>query len=275
MQYLSEFEILSQPIVPPSKLPPGVSVPFVAQGYFVLITRLPDTVAGNLTVTLGFNPSVPLPTGNDSSKGNPFLLVDYEGGDGTNTFLPPSTSNTYSVNIGSGQTVLFGIQPDVVNTDADGPLGTGTFGARGYVTISATGPAAGGTFQLAVVPEIRATFFSVGQAGGLPVPDFAQASQVAYVLPTSAAALITLSKSKETKEKEKDKEGSKDSKDIADSKTHSPDKIRPDTKNPIDMVKPFGDPGQVQSLSDRLAALESLVGTGATFITPDQRPKLG
>jgi len=198
--------------------------------------------------------------------------VDYEGGDGTNTFLPPSASNTYSVNIGSGQTVLFGIQPDVVNTDADGPLGTGTFGARGYVTISATGPAAGGTFQLAVVPEIRATFFSVGQAGGLPVPDFAQASQVAYVLPTSAAALITLSKSKETKEKEKEKEAAKDSKDVSDK---HPEKVRPDTKNPIDMVKPFGDPGQVQSLADRLAALESLVGTASTFISPDQRPKLG
>ena len=271
MQYLSEFEILSEPIVPPNLLPPGVAVPFVAQGYFVLITRLPDNVAGNLTVELGFNPSSAFPAGTG------FLLVDYEDGSGGNNVISLSATDTVSLPIGSGQTILFGIQPDVVNTAAAGPLGTGALGVRGYVTIGAAGPAAGGTFQLAVVPEIRATFFSVGTANNLPAPDFSGASQVAYVLPTAAAALITVSKSKETKEKEKekekDKEASKDTKDASDGGKLHLDKLH--DKTPIDTFPQVQQQGQVQSLADRLAALESLVGTSSTFITPGQRPKLG
>jgi hypothetical protein len=276
MQYLSEFEILSEPIVPQA-LAPGVTLPFAAQGYFLLVSRLADGLAEVLNVQLTFFPSIPFPPATS-------LLVDYEDGAGNNQVIALAADNTVSFPIASGQTVLFGIQPDVVNTTADGPLGTGTFGSRGYVVIDAApnqSATAAASFQLAVVPEIRATFFSVSQptAGGPIVPDFSGASEVAYVLPTSAGPLITVTKSKESKEKEKDKEASKDTKDVKDRKDVHPDKIpskdvHPD-KHPVDLPQVPQQGGGIANLSQRVAALEEMVGVGSAFITPEERPKVG
>jgi hypothetical protein len=280
MQYLSEFEILSEPIVPQA-LAPGVTLPFVAQGYFVLVSRLADNLAEILNVRLTFFPSIPFPPATS-------LLVDYEDGAGNNNVAALAADNTVSFPVGSGQTVLFGIQPDVVNTAAGGPLGTGTFGSRGYVVID-TAPnqsaTANASFQLAVVPEIRSTFFSVSQpaAGGPVTPDFAGASEVAYVLPTSAGPLITVSKNKESKEKEASKD-TKESKDTKDRKDVHPDKIptkdlHPDKpvpdKNPPELPQAQPQGAGIANLSQRVAALEEMVGGASAFITPDQRPKVG
>jgi hypothetical protein len=267
LQYLSEFEILSEPIVP-QPLAPGVTLPFVAQGYFLLVSRLADGLAEVLNVRLTFFPSIPFPPATS-------LLVDYEDGTGTNQLTVLAADNTVSFPIASGKTVLFGIQPDVINTNADGPLGTGTFGSRGYVVIDAApnqAATAAASFQLAVVPEIRSTFFSVSQptAGGPVLPAFAGASEVAYVLPTSAGPLITLTKSKESKEKEV----SKDTKDIKDRKELHSDKPLTDKHPPELQQVPQQDAG-IATLAQRVAALEEMVGVGSAFITPDQRPKVG
>lgn len=271
MQYLSEFEILSEPIVP-QNLAPGVALPFVAQGYFLLVSRLADAVTGDLNLRLSFFPSAGFPPAGS-------LLVDFEDGAGANQIIALAADGSVSVPIGSGKTVLFGLQPNVVNTAADGPLGTGIFGTRGYVVIDAGPGSPVGTFQLAVVPEIRSTFFSVKQQGGAPVPDFAGASEVAYVLPTASGPLLTVTKSKETKEKDKDKEASKENKDIKDRKDAHPDKqLLPEKIQPDKLV---AEHPQVQSapgiaeLSQRLAALEEAMGVGRPFITGDQRPKVG
>jgi hypothetical protein len=275
MQYLSEFEILSEPIVPQA-LAPGVTLPFVAQGYFLLVSRLADGLAEVLNVQLSFFPSIPFPPATS-------LLVDYEDGAGTNHVVALAAGNTVSFPIASGKTVLFGIQPDVINTAANGPLGTGSFGSRGYVVIDAApnqSASAAASFQLAVVPEIRSTFFSVSQpaAGGPIVPDFSGASEVAYVLPTSAGPLITLTKSKETKEKEASKD-TKDTKDVKDrkdivrdkipSKDVHPEKVHPDL--PQNQQQGTG----IANLSQRVAALEEMMGVASAFITPDERPKVG
>ncbi len=267
MQYLSEFEILSEPIVPQA-LAPGVTLPFVAQGYFLLISRLADGITEILNVRLTFFPSISFPPATS-------LLVDYEDGAGNNQLTTLAADNTVSFPIASGKTVLFGIQPNVVHTDPAGPLGTGTFGSRGYVVIDAApdqSAAATASFQLAVVPEIRSTFFSVSQptANGPIIPDFAGASEVAYVLPTSAGPLITLTKTKESKEKET----SKDTKDIKDKKEQHPDKTHPD-KHPADLQQVSPQETGVATLAQRIAALEDMVGVGSAFITPDQRPKVG
>jgi hypothetical protein len=215
-------------------------------------------------VRLTFFPSVPFPPGTS-------LLVDYEDGDGNNQLAVIAGDNTVSFPIASGKTVLFGIQPNVTVTDPGGPLGTGIFGSRGYVVIDAApnqGATANASFQLAVVPEIRSTFFSVSQptANGPIIPDFAGASEVAYVLPTSAGPLITVAKSKESKEKEV----SKDTKDIKDKKEQHPDKAHPDNSQQA-LPQETG----VATLAQRIAALEDMVGVGSAFITPDQRPKVG
>jgi hypothetical protein len=272
MQYLSEFEILSEPIVPQA-LAPGVTLPFVAQGYFLLVSRLADGLAEVLNVRLTFFPSIPFPPATS-------LLVDYEDGAGNNQLVALAADNTVSFPIASGQTVLFGIQPNVINTAAGGPLGTGSFGSRGYVVIDAApnqSATAAASFQLAVVPEIRSTFFSVSQstASGPIEPNFSGASEVAYVLPTSAGPLITVAKSKESKEKE----ASKDTKDVKDRKDITHDKIpakdvHPDKVHP-DLPQTQQQGAGIANLSQRIAALEEMMGVASAFITPDQRPKVG
>lgn len=267
MEYLSEFEILSQPIVP-LQLAPGIMVPFVAQGYFLLISRLPDGIAGDLVVRLSFFPSAGFPPAAS-------LLVDLEDGAGNNHLTALAADNSVTFPIGSGKTVLFGVQPNVVNTAADGPLGTGTFGARGYVLIEAATGSAAGNFQLAAVPQTRATFFSVGLIDGLPAPDFTGASEVAYALPTANGPLFAVTKSKESKEKEKEKEVSKDHKDGKDRKDAHPDKLLAE-KQPADFPQglPQAQSG-LASLAQRLSALEEMIGVAAPFINSDQRPKVG
>lgn len=295
MQYLSEFEILSEPIVPPALLPPGVSVPFVAQGYFVLISRLPDDIAGDLAVRLLFFPSVPFPPAAN-------LLVDYEDGNGVNQ-LVALAANSVDVPIGSGKTVLVGIQPNITNSDPSGPLADGQFGARGYVMIDSAAPSAQGVYQLALVPEIRATFFTLGQAGGVPAPDLTSAAEVAYVLPSPSGGLITVTKAKESKEKEPAKDGKdgKDAKDRKDNKDGIKDKefIKDGLKEkdqaleklPFDSVPKspkenvetpsfpgnMGDPAlasSLASLADRLTNIEQLIAARA-FIRPEERPAVG
>lgn len=273
MQYLSEFEILSEPIVPPP-LAPGATLPFVAQGYFLLVSRLPDSNPGDLLLELTFNPTVPFPPAS-------FLLVDYEDENGANQVTALAADNSVTFAIGSGKTVLFGIQPNVLNTAADGPLGTGGFGARGYVLID-TAPnksAAAGTYQLAVVPEIRATFFSVTTTNGTPAPNFSGASEVAYVLPTPDP-LIMLTKSKETKEKEASKDTAdkshKDTKDAKDGKHGHIEKLQQIDKNAQEQVTthPHATPAMAD-LQQRVRALEELAASGTPFITGAQRPTVG
>jgi hypothetical protein len=264
MQYLSAFEILSQPIVP-APLTPGITLPFVAQGYFLLASRLQDTIPGDAMIKLTFFPTAGFPPATS-------LLVDYEDGGGANHVvaggLAPDDSVT--VPIGSGKTVLIGIQPDVVNDAASGPLAGGTFGARGYVLID-TGPGSSvGTFQLAVVPEIRATFFSVTiNANGTASPNFTDASEVAYVLPTANGPMLTVTKSKEVKDKDTKERKDKEIKE----------KIRKDNDKvgKLEMISldQAGDSTGVEDINQRLAALEALLGVETPFIGVDQRPKVG
>jgi hypothetical protein len=272
-QYLSEFEILSQSIVPPqANVPPAIPLPFVNQGYFLLVTRLPDGIPGDLNVRLAFFPSIPF-------ANTAFLLVDLQDEMG-NTELPipfptaPAADGSYTASfpVGANRTVLFGIQPNTVDLAANGPLGTGVFGSRGYVTIDADAGSAQGSYQLAAVPEIRASFFTVTlDAQGVPTPDFTGASEVAYALPTASAALLTLTKAKETKEKEKDKEAHKDAKDHKDVIDTKGDLIE---KPRLRDTGPQSEPG-LASLAQRLAAIEELIGSGSAFITSAQRPPIG
>jgi hypothetical protein len=301
VQYLSEFEVLSEPIVPKNVpgLPANAQIPFVAQGWFLLLSRLADDNPGPLHVKLIFMASGPLPVGkttnnpNQDDEANSFILIDYETGDDQTTNLPKEVlvpsftaepthgANAVSVTIpiGSGGTVLIGVQPNVANADADGPLASGNFGWRGYVLIdTATDPnSPGGTFQLAATPEIRATFL-VANAQGVPAQGFNGATHVAYALPTANGPLITLSKAKEAKDKaEKEKEASKDSKDIKDKphpeKPHHLDKI---SQLDLPQVKEFaGDPAALAALSRRLAALEALIATNKPMIAADERPQVG
>ena len=123
------------------------------------------------------------------------------------------------------------------------------------------------------MPEIRSTFFSVSQpaAGGPIVPSFSGASEVAYALPPSAGPLITVTKSKESKEKE----ASKDTKDAKDRKDLRPDKTPLQDKHPADLPQVQQQGAGIANLSQRLAALEEMVGVGSAFITPEERPKVG
>lgn len=299
MQYLSEFEVLSEPIVP-QPLAPGVTLPFVNQGWFLLLSRLADANPGDLQVKLTFVASGPLPTGaaavpNQDNEGHPFILINYETGDDQQgnvprevlipgfTPEPGAGPNAVSASfpLGSGGTVLFGVQPDTVNFDPDGPLATGVFGWRGYVLIDAAEDltSRGGTFQLAAVPEIRAVFFNVTlDQQGVPTPNLAAAQEVAYALPTANGPLITLTKAKENKDKfEKEKEALKDNKDIKDRKDTKED--FPDKPRLHDVVGPRtpapGEPVELAALAQRLAAIEALIATEQPFIEAAERPKVG
>lgn len=275
MQYLSEFEILSNAIAPV----PGV--PFVIQGYFLLVSRLPDGIAGPLAIRLSFYPSVPFPpSGSPIPPATGSLLVDYEDGAGVQNFavLAPDDSVTFPID--SGKTVLFGIQPNVANVAADGPLGTGAFLSRGYVMIDAASPSSIGTYQLAVVPEIRATFLSVtANPDGALNPDFSESSTVAYVLPTASGPLLTLTKTKEKFEKEKNEKVEKDGRKEGKDK----DRIKDMAKEMIfDQPFPQASAGSgpsaalgLDELSQRLAAIEEMLGSGAPFIGAAERPKVG
>jgi hypothetical protein len=172
--------------------------------------------------------------------------------------------------------VLVGVQPNVANADADGPLGAGNFGWRGYVLIDAAADtnSHGGMFQLAATPEIRATFL-VANAQGLPAQGFNGATQVAYALPTANGPLITLSKAKEQKDKaEKEKEVSKDIKDKPHpEKVNLLDKV---TIHDLPQVKePAGETTALEAMARRLAALEALIATNKPMIGAEERPALG
>ncbi len=274
MQYLSEFEILSQPIVPAAGIPPGGSVPFVIQGYFCLISRLADNISGDLNVSLTFYPTPAFPASTGAVATDP-LIADVEDETGNNV-LNLNFANTIVVAIGSGKTVLVGIQPNIANTAIFSTAGQ--YAVRGYVMIDvATSPAPQGMYQLAVAPEIRATFAAIDP--NAPMVGLAGAQNIAYCLPVSNGGLVTLTKGKEAKEKEQ----SKDQKDVKERKETLKD--RKEFKEQlleklIDQRPPLGDPEPAQnaltSLSERMAALEALVGgTGQTFISPERRPELG
>lgn len=281
VQYLSEFELLSQPIVPAAGIPPGGSVPFVLQGYFCLISRLVDSNVGDLNVELTFFPTPAFPAATGNIATDP-LIADFQDETGA-TQLNLSFSNSITVPIGSGKTVLVGLQPNFANTAILGAAGQ--FGVRGYVTIdTASSPVAGGMYQLAVTPQIRAVFAPLDPAK--PSVDLSHAESIAYCLPSGNQVILTLTKDKETKEKEATKD-SKDSKDVKDAKERIKDKDR--TKEGVKdkdaqkegiverpPVQLAGDPQNVEaSLSERLAALEALVGSGQTFIPAAQRPPVG
>ena len=189
MQYLSEFEVLAQPIVPGAGIPPGGKVPFVAQGYFCLLSRLPDDDSGKIDVVLTFHPSPAFPASTGVLTTDP-LIADYQDENGV-TQLKLDFTNSLSVPIRSGKTVLFGLQPNIANLGIFAPAGQ--FGVRGYVTIDVvqTGTTRE-TYELAAAPEIRASFFAVDPMH--PVVDLDNTPDIAYCLPVQHGGRLSITK---------------------------------------------------------------------------------
>jgi hypothetical protein len=195
MPYLSQFEVLATPIFPPVE---PEAVPFVIQGYFVLISRLEDGHAGDLQVELNFfaTPGFPAATGGALAD---LFLVDYQNETGTTSLAATFTGDKLVVPVGSGKTVLAGIQPNAALPAlyaAAGAIAPNAppIAARGYVTIdiakSSPGGAPAGEYTLAVTPEIRATFLTVTLPN--PPANLLNAQTVAYSLPTPNGGVIKL-----------------------------------------------------------------------------------
>ncbi len=193
MHYLSEFEVLAQPIVPGAGVPPGGKVPFVAQGYFCLLSRLPDDDGGKADVVLTFHPSPGFPASTDVLTTDP-LIADYQDENGV-TQLKLDFTNTLTVPIRSGKTVLFGLQPNIANLGIFAP--TGQFGVRGYVTIDVVRKEGGPEkYELAAAPQIRASFFSIDLSD--PVVDLDNTPDIAYCLPVQNGGRLSITKGKFT-----------------------------------------------------------------------------
>jgi hypothetical protein len=191
MQYLSEFEVLAQPIVPGAGIPPGGKVPFVAQGYFCLLSRLPDDDKGDVDVVLTFHPTPAFPASTGVLTTDP-LIADFQDENGT-TQLNLDFTNSISVPVSSGKTVLFGLQPNIANVGIFAPAGQ--FGVRGYVTIDVVQKGqARETYELAAAPEIRASFFTIDPAN--PVVDLDNTPDIAYCLPVRDGGRVTITKGK-------------------------------------------------------------------------------
>jgi hypothetical protein len=255
-----------------------------------LISRLADGKSGDLNVELTFFPTPSFPTATGGSFADIFL-VDFQDENGLTELAMSFTSNTVVVPIGSGKTVLVGLQPNAqsaalytaANAAAQNPATTPPVAARGYVMIDVTGgtnSAPAGVYNLVVTPEIRATFLTVTLPN--PPANLLNVQTVAYSLPTPNAGLVTLTKTKDTKDKDtkdiKDKDHKEIAKEIADGKSGTRDKIS--EKDIIDgrpnpEPQSAGDPAGIQGLADRLAALEDLVGSKAPFIKAGERPKVG
>jgi hypothetical protein len=183
MPYVSAFEVISEFVVPPALLPPGAVVPFALKGYFVHVSRLAgDGHAGDLHVRLTYHPSVPFPPAAN-------ILVDAQTAGGGTTVLALGPANDVEVVIPPGKSVLVGVQPNFTNTSPTGPL-VNTFGVRGYVTLEPVAPSPKGFYKLGVSPESRAIFCTLEFAGGHPVADFSDASDIAYALPTPQTLLV-------------------------------------------------------------------------------------
>ena len=183
MTYVSTFEVLSEYIVPPPLLPPGSTVPFVLKGYFLTLSRLAgDGHAGDLHVRLRFHPSVALPPVAN-------LLVDEQTAAGGTKVLALNAQNEVTVQLPPGGTALAGIQPNFTNSTATGPL-VATFGLRGYVSLAVVAPTPTGVYRLGLTPEIRAIFCTLQTTLKGPVPDFSEATDIAYALPTPQPLLI-------------------------------------------------------------------------------------
>jgi hypothetical protein len=183
MPYLSEFEILSEYIVPPALLPPGATVPFALKGYFVQLSRLAgDGHAGNLVIQLTFFPTAPFPPAAN-------ILVDEQSAAGGTNVLALNPQNQVQVAIPPGKTVLVGIQPNFTDSTSTGPLVT-PFASRGYVTFEAVAPSPAGFYQLGIAPESRAVFCILQAGTSGPVPDFSAASDIAYPLPTPSSIVV-------------------------------------------------------------------------------------
>ena len=148
MPYLSQFEVLATPIFPPVE---PEAVPFVIQGYFVLISRLQDSHAGDLQVELNFfaTPSFPAATGGALAD---LFLVDYQNESGTTSLATTFTGDKLVVPIGSGKTVLAGIQPNAASPALYAAAGAVApnappIAARGYVTIDIAKSLPGGPLR--------------------------------------------------------------------------------------------------------------------------------
>ncbi len=186
MQYLSEFEVLAQPIVPAAGIPLGGTVPFVAQGYFCLLSRLPDDDA-KVNVVLTFHPSPAFPKATGVLTTDP-LIADYQDEDGV-TQLKLDFTNSLSVPIASGKTVLFGLQPNIANLGIFAPAGQ--FGVRGYVTIDVDQRGnARETYELAAAPQIRASFLRIDPMH--PVVDLDNTPDIAYGLPVQNGGRLSI-----------------------------------------------------------------------------------
>ena len=171
MTYVSTFEVLSEYIVPPPLLPPGSIVPFALKGYFLTLSRLAgDGHAGNLHIRLRFHPSVAR-------------------GPGGTQVLALNAQNEITVQLPPGGTLLAGLQPNFTNSTATGPL-VATFGLRGYVSLAVVAPTPTGVYRLGLTPEIRAIFCTLQATPQGPVPDFSEATDIAYALPTPQPLLI-------------------------------------------------------------------------------------
>lgn len=183
MSYISTFEVLSEFIVPPPLLPPGSTVPFALKGYFLSLSRLAgDGHAGDLHLRLRFHPSVAFPPPAN-------LLVDEQTAAGGTSLLALNAQNEVTVKIPPGGTVLAGLQPNFTNSGPSGPL-VATFGIRGYVSLAAVAPTPPGVYRVGLTPECRAIFCTLQATAAGPVPDFSEATDIAYALPTPQPLLI-------------------------------------------------------------------------------------
>jgi hypothetical protein len=157
MPLLSSFEVLAQPLVPPSVAP--FPVPFVVQAYFVQISYPKGTGTGFLKFDLTFEETTSFKQG----AGQAGLLAQFinENGVVNNypTFFTPSRPNGFlAQQIGPGQTKIYSVTvlpPKPTTAAALAPVPQSGTGWRGSASLNPSTANA-----LVATPTQRQIYFS-------------------------------------------------------------------------------------------------------------------